>query len=70
MARRDRKADQEQLQALHERLDRREAMVEGLQDALYRQAVAQDERSRSLERKTEPQQLARALSEDARERGL
>jgi uncharacterized coiled-coil protein SlyX len=62
------------VEARIETLDRRvsslERVVEGLQDAVYRESVRQDERAASLERKTEPKELARALSEDARRRGL
>ena len=47
-----------------------EGMVEGLQDAVHRESVRRDEQSARLERKVEPRELARALSDDARERGL
>ena len=47
-----------------------EGMVEGLQDAVHRDSVRRDEQSARLERKVEPRELARALSDDARERGL
>jgi predicted component of type VI protein secretion system len=55
---------------LRERIERLETMVEGLQDALYRQATSHDERFQRIERKTEPEEMARALSDDARRRGL
>ena len=62
------------VEARIETLDRRvsslEDVVEGLQDAVYRESVRQDQRAASLEKKTEPSELARALSEDARRRGL
>jgi hypothetical protein len=60
----------QELTALRERVNALEAMVEGLQDAVYRQAVQQDQRFDELERRIEPDVLARALSEDARKRGL
>jgi hypothetical protein len=47
-----------------------EALVEALQDAVHRDAVRHEERMAELERKTEPEVLARALSDDARRRGI
>ena len=47
-----------------------EEMLQGLQDAVHRDAVRRDEQAVRLERKIEPRELARALSDDARERGL
>jgi hypothetical protein len=47
-----------------------EAELEGLQDAVYRRAVTEDERIDELRRRTAPERLARDLSEDARRRGL
>jgi len=58
------------LQRLSERLGHLEALVEGLQDAIHRDSVRHDERLAELERKTEPEALASALSDDARRRGL
>lgn len=56
--------------ALQRRVARLEALVESLQDALYRHAQLQDERDEALHRKTEPEAIARALSADERRRGL
>jgi hypothetical protein len=47
-----------------------ETALEGLQDALYRQAVLEDKNIDELRRRTEPEQMARDLSQDARKRGL
>ena len=47
-----------------------EEMLEGLQDAVHRDAVRRDEQAARLERKLEPRELTRTLSNDARERGL
>ena len=47
-----------------------EAMIEGLQDSVDRQARRQDERLAELARQIEPAELARALSDDARKRGI
>ena len=59
--------DRQQLAA---RLEHLEALVEGLQDAVHRDAVRSAERLAQLEHKTEPEVLAKALSDDARRRGL
>ena len=56
--------------AIVERLDALEAMVEALQDAVDRQATRHDERLNELARQLQPSELARALSEDTRRRGL
>ena len=58
------------IDALERRVAALEEMLEGLQDAVHRDAVRRDEQAARLERKTEPRELARALSDDARERGL
>ena len=55
---------------LEARVQHLEAELEGLQDAVYRRAVAEDEQIDDLRRRTAPEQLARDLSEDARRRGL
>jgi uncharacterized coiled-coil protein SlyX len=47
-----------------------EDLVEGLQDAVHRDSMRRDEQAARMERKTEPRELARSLSDDARERGL
>lgn len=58
------------LEALEARIEHLEGGLEGLQDAVYRHAVLEDEKIGELRRRTEPGQLARELSEDARRRGL
>ena len=58
------------LDALDARVDHIEAALEGLQDALYREAVRGDETRTELRRRTEPDRIARELSADARKRGL
>jgi uncharacterized coiled-coil protein SlyX len=52
------------------RIDHLEATIEGLQDALYRQARREDESHDEMLRRTEPERIARELSDDARRRGL
>jgi hypothetical protein len=58
------------LDTLEQRITHLEALLEGLQDAVDRQAITQNERIAELTRRTEPEEMARALSEDARRRGL
>jgi uncharacterized coiled-coil protein SlyX len=57
-------------EALEARVEHLETALEGLQDALYRQAIRQDDDTADLRRRTEPERIARALSADARRRGL
>jgi hypothetical protein len=58
------------LEALEERVDQLEALLEGLQDAVHRESVREGERIGALEKRTEPSEISRALNRDARERGL
>jgi len=58
------------LQALDARMGHLEAALEGLQDALYRQAVREDEDRAAMHERTEPGRIARELNADARKRGL
>ena len=60
----------ERLDSLETRAEHLEAALEGLQDALYRQSKHQDAQIAELQRRTEPGQVRRDLSEDARRRGL
>jgi predicted RNase H-like nuclease (RuvC/YqgF family) len=69
--------DAEQDRRLERRLERAEARIEhlesaleSLQDALYRQAQREDESRDEMLRRTEPERIARELSDDARRRGL
>jgi hypothetical protein len=55
---------------LQARVEHLEAELEGLQDALYRQALSQGEQITELRNRTQPAQIARDLSEDARRRGI
>jgi hypothetical protein len=58
------------LQLLQERVRHLETLVEGLQDSIHRDSVRHEQRMLDLERKTEPDALAKALSDDARRRGI
>jgi uncharacterized coiled-coil protein SlyX len=56
--------------ALEQRLGHLERLIEGLQDAVHRESVRTQKQLHELERKTEPGEINRALSQDARERGI
>jgi hypothetical protein len=61
---------EQQLESLAARVVHLEAELEGLQDAVYRQAVLEQKKIGDLRRRTEPEQMARDLGQDARRRGL
>ena len=61
---------EQRLDALEARIEHLEGELEGLQDAVYRHAVMEDENIGELRRRMEPEQMARELSRDARRRGL
>jgi hypothetical protein len=61
---------EDDLRRLRQRLEHLEALVEGLQDSVHRDAVRHEERVAELERRMQPEALAKALSDDARRRGL
>jgi hypothetical protein len=58
------------LELLERRVSHLEELLEGLQDAVHRESVRRDEEASRLERRTAPGEMARAMSEDARKRGL
>jgi hypothetical protein len=62
--------DRRRLEQIEQRLAHLETLVEGLQDAVHRDSVRHEDRMSQLERKLEPEAVAKALSEDARRRGL
>ena len=55
---------------LERRLEHLEAAFEGLQDAVHRDAVRQNQELDDLRRRTHPETMARSLSDSARERGI
>jgi hypothetical protein len=55
---------------IERRLAQLESSLEGLQDAVHRESVRRDEQTTELRHKTDAAEIARALSNDARERGL
>jgi uncharacterized coiled-coil protein SlyX len=58
------------LLALEKRIAHLETMIEGLQDAVHREACRTNRDLDQLRKRIEPSEMSRALSEDARERGL
>jgi uncharacterized coiled-coil protein SlyX len=58
------------LERVEQRLEHVEAQLEGLQDALYRQSRREDEIREEMLKRTDPERIARELSDDARRRGL
>jgi hypothetical protein len=58
------------IEALEERVDQLEALLEGLQDAVYRESIREGGRIGALEKRTEPSEISQALNRDARERGV
>src|ERR1700680_3435101 len=61
---------QRRLEALEARIEHLEKEHEGLQDAVHRREVLEDEKIGELRRRTEPNQLARDLGRNARSRGF
>jgi hypothetical protein len=55
---------------LEARLEHLESALEGLQDSVYRQSVLDGQQIAELSRRTEPHEMARALSQDARRHGV
>ena len=60
----------ERIEMLEQRLRHLETMVEGLQDAVHREITRTNDQIDRLRKRTEPAELSRVLSEDARHRGL
>jgi hypothetical protein len=63
-------AQERRIEALEERVDQLEALLEGLQDSVHRESVREDERIGALEKRSDPAEISRALSREARERGI
>jgi len=61
---------QDEMRSLEARVTHLERLVEGLQDSVHRETTRLTRRVGELETRIEPGALGRALSEDARERGL
>ncbi|MBV9536033.1 MAG: hypothetical protein JO321_11550 [Solirubrobacterales bacterium] len=61
---------QNELHALEARIGQLEQLVQGLQDSVHRESTRLSQRVGELEARVQPAALARAMSKDARERGL
>jgi hypothetical protein len=58
------------LKTFEARIEHLETALEGLQDALYRHEILDKENIAELRRRSDPEQMTRDLSQDARRRGL
>ena len=65
-----RRVRKDQTRALRERVDFLEKSLEALQDSVYRDVRRQDAELAEVREQLDPPNLVRALSEDARRRGL
>jgi TolA-binding protein len=63
-------SEEDRLRALEARVAQLEQLVQGLQDSVHRECSRQAKRIAELEARTQPGALGKALSEDARSRGL
>jgi hypothetical protein len=62
--------DQDRLLALEARVEHLEKLVQGLQDSVHRESSRHAKRIAELEARVQPAALGKALSDDARARGL
>jgi hypothetical protein len=62
--------DPDGLRALEARVGHLEELLQGLQDSVHRESTRLGKRIGDLEARIQPAALGRALSDDARERGL
>jgi hypothetical protein len=62
--------EQDRLRALEARVEHLEQLVQGLQDSVHRESARHDKRIAELEGRVQPGTIAKALSDDARARGL
>jgi hypothetical protein len=60
----------DRMELLERRIEELEAALEGLQDAMHRELTRQGDEITALRRRTEPGEMARSLSDDARRRGI
>lgn len=63
-------SEQDQLRALDARVEHLEELVQGLQDSVHRESARLARRIAELEARIQPAALGKALSDDARARGL
>jgi hypothetical protein len=64
------KPEPEVLEALEARITHLEQLLQGLLDSVHRESARQSKRISELEAQIRPAAMSKALSEDARERGL
>jgi hypothetical protein len=62
--------EQDRVRGLEARIAQLEQLVQGLQDSVHRESSRQAKRIAELEARIQPGALGKALSEDARARGL
>jgi len=62
--------DLDVLQALEARVAHLEQQLQGFQDSVHRESLRQSRRLADVEARIQPAALSKALSEDARDRGL
>jgi BMFP domain-containing protein YqiC len=60
----------DELQALEARIVHLEEVLQGLQDSVHRESTRLSKRIGEVEARIQPGALGRAMSEDARQRGL
>ena len=63
-------SEQDELRALKVRLADLEQLVQGLQDSVHRETTRLSKRITELEAQVQPAALGKAISDDARRRGL
>jgi hypothetical protein len=63
-------ASAQRINALEARVQHLEAVLEGLQDSVHRESVRRGRQIEGLQEKTEPLKIRRAISRDARDRGI
>lgn len=63
-------AGQDELRGLEARITHLEQLVQGLQDSVHRESTRLSKRVADVEARVQPAALGKALSDDARERGL
>jgi ATP-dependent helicase YprA (DUF1998 family) len=63
-------SDPDHVRALEARVEHLESLVQGLQDSVHRESSRHAKLIAELEARTQPAVLGKALSDDARERGL
>jgi hypothetical protein len=63
-------AQERRVEGLEERVDQLATLLDGLQDSVHRESVREGGRIGALEKRTGPGEISRALSRDARQRGI